>query len=114
MEKPDKKYSKDTARQNPGTDDQLENEEKKLPFNPEVTEEDLEALQHENIHTDGGDDEELRNRPEDVDFSGKDLDVPGSETARCSGRRGMPDEENQLFSQGGPAKENLEEDDSTL
>lgn len=88
--------------------------EKDLPYNPEVTKKDLEALQHDNIHTDGGDDEQLRERVKKVDFTGSDLDVPGSKTAEKLRKKGMPDEENQLFSQGGPDKENLEEDDSAL
>lgn len=92
----------------------LPESEKDLPYNPEVTKEDLESLQHENIHTDGGDDETLRDRNEKVDFTGSDLDVPGSKTAEKLRKKGMPDEENQLFSQGGPDKENLEEDDSAL
>lgn len=87
---------------------------KDLPYNPEVTKEDEEALQHENLHTDGKEDEELRERKEKVDFTGRDLDIPGRRTAKKSGRKGMTDEENQLFSQGGPDKENLEEDDSAL
>lgn len=88
--------------------------EKDLPYNPEVTEHDLEILSQENIHGDGGDDQQLRERIHKVDFTGEDLDVPGSKTARKSGKKGMPDEENQLFSQGGEDKENLEEDDSAL
>jgi len=87
-----------------------EENKEKLPYNPEVTEHDLDILSQENIHGDGGDDQQLRERKKKVDFTGKDLDVPGSEQAR----KGLPDEENQLFSQGGPAKENLEEDDSAL
>src|SRR5699024_10683489 len=73
--------------------------EEDLPYNPDVTDEDLENLQHDNQHTDGGDDEMLRERREEVDFTGEDLDVPGSKTARESGRKGLPDEENQLFSE---------------
>lgn len=92
----------------------LPESEKDLLYNPEVTKEDLESLQHENIHTDGGDDEFLRERIKKVDFTGSDLDVPGSKTARELRKKGMPDEENQLFSQGGSDKENLEEDDSAL
>jgi|SRR5690625_2780711 len=88
--------------------------EENLPYNPEVTKEDLESLPHDNIHTDGGDDEILRERKKKVDFTGEDLDIPGSKTAKKSGEKGMTDEENQLFSQGGPSKENLREDDSTL
>ncbi len=88
--------------------------EENLPYNPKVTKEDLESLTHDNIHTDGGDDEMLRKRKKKVDFTGEDLDVPGSKTAKKSGEKGMTDEENQLFSQGGPDKENLRKDDSAV
>lgn len=88
--------------------------EQDLSNNPEVTKHDLDILSQENIHGDGGDDQQLKVRIHKVDFTGKDLDVPGSKSAIKSGQKGMPDEENQLFSQGGEDKENLEEDDSAL
>ncbi|HLS29218.1 MAG TPA: hypothetical protein VK021_00010 [Flavobacteriaceae bacterium] len=82
----------------------------KLRYNPEVTEEDLEKLSHKNIKG-YGDDRQLRQRKKKVDFAGEDLDIPGSKKAEESRKKGLPDEENQLFGQGGPAKENLEEND---
>ncbi len=86
----------------------------KLPYNPEVTEHDKDILKQENIHGDGGDDQQLRDRKRKVDFAGDDLDVPGRKKARENDKIGLPDEENKLFSQGGDSKDNLERDDSAL
>lgn len=83
--------------------------DEKLPYNPNITEHDKDILQQKNIHGDGGDDQQLRDRKEEVDFAGKDLDVPGRNKAKKS-NTGFRDEENQLFSQGGDDKNNLEED----
>ncbi|MGB5981686.1 MAG: hypothetical protein WBG46_06045 [Nonlabens sp.] len=86
-----------------------------LPYNPEITKEDKEMLRsdNKNFHSDGGDDRELQNRNEKVDFAGKDLDIPGREKAqRGNGITGINDEENKLHSQGGDRKTNLERDDA--
>ena len=87
----------------------------KLPYNPEITKEDKEMLRHDNknIHSDGGDDRDLKERKEDIDFAGKDLDIPGRNTAqKGNGAYGLNDEENKLHSQGGERKNNLERDDA--
>jgi hypothetical protein len=84
--------------------------EEKLPYNPDVTEHDKDMLSQKNIHGDGGDDQQLRDREEKVDFEGKDLDVPGRNQAKKS-KTGLRDEENKLFSQGGEGNENLEQDE---
>lgn len=83
--------------------------DKKLPYNPNITEHDKDMLSQKNVHGDGGDDQQLRDRKNKVDFAGKDLDVPGRNQAKKS-NTGLRDEENQLFSQGGDDKDNLEED----
>lgn len=85
-----------------------------LPYNPDVTERDKDILKQRNIHGDGGDDQQLRDRTEKVDFAGDDLDVPGREQAKKGNGNGLRDEENKLHSQGGPSKNNLERDDSAL
>ncbi len=85
-----------------------------LPYNPNVTERDKDILQQRNIHGDGGDDQQLRDRKNKVDFAGDDLDVPGREQAKKGNGNGLRDEENKLHSQGGDSKENLERDDSAL
>tara|TARA_R100000353_G_scaffold176130_2_gene149761 strand:- start:61219 stop:61545 length:327 start_codon:yes stop_codon:yes gene_type:complete len=89
--------------------------EENLPYNPEVTKHDKDILKQENIHGDGGDDQQLRDRNKKVDFEGEDLDIPGSTQARKQNNKpGLPDEENHLYSQGGDRKENLDRDDSAL
>lgn len=82
----------------------------KLPYNPIVTEHDKDILSQKNIHGDGGDDQQLKDRKEKVDFEGKNLDVPGREQAKKNKGNGLRDEENKLFSQGSEDNENLEQD----
>lgn len=110
MKNSDKKYKKTPEQK------RLEEEERdeKLPYNPEITEHDLDILSQDNIHGDGGDDQQLKDRVEEVDFAGEDLDIPGRESAREWDKIGLPDEENKLYSQGGERKDDLERDDSGL
>ena len=79
----------------------MKDSNKKESYNPELTEEDLKALgeRSENIHHDGGADQLLENRDQPVDFSGKDLDVPGRDMAENKGREALKDEENELYSE---------------
>jgi|TARA_R110000823_G_scaffold311448_1_gene437006 hypothetical protein len=86
------------------------NKDEKLPYNPNVTEHDKDLLSQKNIHGDGGDDQQLRDRDKKVDFAGNDLDVPGREQAKKTNGIGFRDEENKLFSQGSEDNENLEQD----
>lgn len=99
------------------SDDKITSDAKKskekLPYNPNITEHDKDILSQNNIHGDGGDDQQLRDRIKKVDFAGKDLDVPGRKQAKKS-KTGFRDEENQLFSQGGDDKDNLEEDNPRI
>ena len=81
-------------------------------YNSEITEQEKEMLNQENLHNDGGDDENLVERERDIDFTGNDLDVPGSDQAKKNqGSSGLKDEENDLYSQGGNNND-LEEDNS--
>jgi len=66
----------------------------------DVTKDDLEALGPKNLSMDGGDDEDLAHRSHPVDFSGNDLDVPGSELDDASEDIGSEDEENNSYSLG--------------
>ncbi len=92
----------------------MKNENSKADYNSDVTEEDLSALgeKTKNTRTDGGDDLQLINRNNDVDFAGKDLDVPGHSLPK--NQINLKDEENQLYSQGGSENENLEQDTNTI
>jgi hypothetical protein len=65
----------------------------------ELTKDDLEALSEDNARH--GDDESLRERTTPVDFTGDDLDVPGTELDDEDESRGSEDEENNLYSLGG-------------
>lgn len=71
-----------------------------LASEAKVTKEDLEALgpRDANLSDDGGDDEQLLERKRKVDFSGDDLDVPGSELDDEQERIGSEDEENNFYS----------------
>lgn len=84
-------------------------EEKKV-YNPEVTKEDKNILGDKsgNIHNDEGDDSILLNREKPVDFTGKNLDVPGRQLPSERTPKELKDEENQLYSFGTEDNENLE------
>lgn len=85
--------------------DDLSNEtEQKNKF--DVTDEDLEALGPKDLSMDMGDDEQLKHRTRPVDFSAKDLDIPGSELDDEQEEKGSEDEENNSYSLGGDEKEN--------
>lgn len=87
---------------------------KKLNNDSDLTDDDLKALGDENLNMDGGDDEQLRNRQFETDFSGEDLDVPGSEDDDEMEGIGSEDEENNLYSIGGDNHEDLEEDPNRI
>lgn len=83
----------------------------KTPYNPNVTEEDLNTLgeKAENIHSaKQGDDKQLENREKPVDFTGKNLDVPGRISSNENTKR-LNDEENRLHSQGSGHNDHLED-----
>ena len=92
----------------------MKSENNKAEYNSDVTEQDLSALGEKikNTRTDGGDDVQLINRKNDVDFAGKDLDLPGRSLLK--NQINLKDEENQLYSQGGAENENLEQDTDTI
>ena len=74
------------------------------PITPEseadLTPEDLEALGSPERSNDGGDDELLDALEIGPDFSGDDLDVPGSEIDDDMEDLGSEDEENNYYSRG--------------
>ncbi len=106
MKESEKQNEKDRIQNN------FENSKKveKLPYNPDITDDDLDMLNQDNIDGDGGDDQQLKDREEKVDFAGKDLDVPGRNQALRKDGKGFEDEENKLFSLGGDDHEDLEQD----
>lgn len=70
---------------------------------------DVLGAKHKNLRTDGGDDQQLIDREQPVDFEGKDLDIPGRTLPEDRTKKKFKDEENQLYSQGGPGNEELDE-----
>jgi hypothetical protein len=74
----------------------------------EVTPEDLEALGPEDLSMDLNEDEQLKQRVDEVDFEGDDLDVPGSELDDDQEEIGSEDEENNFYSLGSDDNDNLE------
>ena len=96
----------------------LKKKKEKLPYNPEITEEDKENIGGvaQNLRNDAGDDLQLKNRKKKIDFTGKRLDVPGSRENKKKRKKigKLKDEENELYSQGGEENENLEQDTDHL
>lgn len=75
----------------------------------DFTEEDLQALGPLDLSLDLGDDEQLKQRTQPVDFAARDLDIPGTELDDEAENRGSEDEENNPYSLGGDAHSDLEE-----
>lgn len=75
----------------------------------DVTKDDLEALGPIDLSQDMGDDEDLKHRVYPLDFTGDDLDIPGVELDDDMESTGSEDEENNSYSIGGDAHDDLEE-----
>ena len=75
-----------------------------LPYNPEVTKEDRQALNQKGRSMNKGQDKDLdRERP--VNFTGKNMDVSGSNSAKPTNDGSIPDEENQQYNKQGARNE---------
>jgi hypothetical protein len=75
----------------------------------DVTGEDLEALGPVDLSLDLGEDEQLKQRTNPVDFAGEDLDIPGTSEDDPQEDIGSEDEENNSYSLGGDGHSDLEE-----
>lgn len=73
-----------------------------------LTKDDFQALASEEIES-AGDDEILANRSWPVDFTGNELDVPGSEDDDAEEQIGSEDEENNSYSLGSDRHSDLDE-----
>lgn len=73
-----------------------------------LTKDDFQALQSDEIES-TGDDEILANRSWPVDFTGSELDVPGSEDDDSQEEVGSEDEENNSYSLGSDRHSDLDE-----
>jgi hypothetical protein len=71
----------------------------KLPYNPEITNEDMQALNEKGHSMNMGRDKELANREREVDFTAKDMDIPGRDERDTSTGKEIPDEDNYQFNQ---------------
>ncbi len=86
-----------------------------LEYDPEVTMDDVTELMDriiEQKEDEQGDDEQLKNRTKEVDFTGKDLDVPGRDLPKNRNKTNLKDEENQIYSQGSGHNDHLEDSDN--
>ncbi|WP_439131009.1 hypothetical protein [Polaribacter sp.] len=83
---------------------------KEKKYNSEITKEDLKILgnKNENLRRDGHEDQYLKNRDKNIDFSGKNLDIPGRNSKNHQNEKVLKDEENKHFSLGSEDNENLE------
>jgi len=103
------KPSKVVAPEGASDQSNLIDESENAQNNFDVTKEDLEALGPEDLSMDMGDDEQLKHRVRPIDFTGEDLDTPGTELDDDQEEVGSEDEENNNYSLGGDNKNNLEE-----
>lgn len=79
-------------------------------YQSKITKEDKTILGDKvaNLRQDGGQDKHLENRNQPVDFSGKDLDIPGRTPSLNNKSTALYDEENKHHSIGSSDNENLE------
>ncbi len=84
----------------------------KTNYNSEITKEDLKILgdREGNLRNDLNEDEYLKERSQKVDFTGKELDIPGRKLKKNVTSKKIKDEENELYSLGSDDNENLEID----
>src|SRR5690554_2856142 len=91
----------------------METNKNNMNYGSKVSKRDKDLLgeKPKNLRTDGGDDLQLdkNHRSHPVDFEGKDLNVPGRSLPEDRSKKELKDEENQLYSQGGPDNDKLEE-----
>jgi hypothetical protein len=87
----------------------------KTNYNSEITKEDLRTLgdKEGNLKNDLNEDEYLKERKKKVDFTGKDLDIPGRSLPKNKTKKVLKDEENQMYSLGSDDNENLKIDTIT-
>ncbi|MDX1543194.1 MAG: hypothetical protein R3214_04535 [Christiangramia sp.] len=71
-----------------------------LPYNPEVTQEDKQALNEKGRSMNKGQDKAL-DRKQPVDFTAEEMDVPGSNTEGSARDGNIPDEQNWQYNKKG-------------
>lgn len=81
-----------------------------LPYNPEVTKEDKQALNEKGRSMNKGQDKEL-DREEPVDFTADNLDIPGSNNSEPTEETQIPDVQNRQFNKRGERPDRQKEKD---
>jgi len=81
---------------------QSDNED--LPYDPEITKEDKEALNEKGRSMNKGQDKDL-DRKEQVDFTPDELDIPASNETKPKDKTDLVDEENMQFNKKGANRE---------
>lgn len=83
----------------------VQSDNKDLPYNPDITQEDKEALNEKGRSMNKGQDRELDHK-EKVDFTPDELDIPASNDSRPEDKTDLVDEENMQFNNKGAKGEN--------
>lgn len=106
----EKKENRSKANKPIREDDHIEQND--LPYDPNINEDDKQALQERGLNMSPNDDKFLAERDRPVDFAADDLDIPGRNEADTSHEgTDQPDEENFQFNERGvPKRRNNEED----
>lgn len=83
-----------------------------LPYDPNVNSDDIQALHERGLSMDQGQDKALADRERPVDFTAKDLDIPGrNEADTTHNGADNPDEENYQFNKRGARPEETKKAD---
>jgi len=83
----------------------VQSDNKDLPYNPEITKEDKEALNEKGRSMNKGQDKDL-DQKEQVDFTPDELDIPASNETKPEDKTDLVDEENMQFNKKGAKGEN--------
>lgn len=81
-----------------------------LPYDPNINRDDEFALNPKGHSMDRGQDKDLADREESVDFTAKNLDIPGRDERDTTHKNsGNPDEENHQFNEKGVRPDELKD-----
>ena len=83
----------------------VQSDNKDLPYNPDITQEDKEALNEKGRSMNKAQDRELDHK-EKVDFTPDELDIPASNDTKPEDKTDRVDEENMQFNKKGAKGEN--------
>ncbi|MGA8854193.1 MAG: hypothetical protein WB492_08460 [Christiangramia sp.] len=81
-----------------------------LPYNPELTKEDEQALNDKNRSMNKGQDKQL-DRDKDVDFTAEKMDIPASNDSKPTDKSELVDEENMQYNEKGSRPEHKKSSD---